>query len=544
MRKALLCALLAAFCAPADSLAAHWAVGAPPGRFAVVAAQLPGARTLVPGRALLVRGARPHVRGASYVTRLDGSVRKVAFANTEPYAERQWYLKQDRAWEFWPQRPQLAGVKVAVIDSGIDLGHPEFAGRVAAGRSFVGDSWQRDTDGHGTFVAGLIAADPFNGIGIAGLGFNVELLVAKVVEADGVSLEAEVRAITWAVRQGARVINLSLGGVRDPNDLRVDTFSQLERDAVAYAYSKGVVVVVAVGNGPDSPSTPWPFADWPASLPHVIGVGALREDGSVPAYSNRDPLFADLAAPGDSLFSTIPRNLVDATRYGCSGEAYYSDCGPAEYRQAIGTSFAAPQVSAAAALLLGQDPTLSPDQVTWLLERSATDVTPATGCRSCGEGRDRLSGWGRLNVHMALQRLKQRSSIPPADAFESNDDAGIEAHAFGPPRTIVATLDYWDDPIDVYAIKLAKGESLVAELRSTLPLGKMQLWTPGTTHVGDQRGILGNRAARSAPVGGQQRLAFVAPVTGKYFLQVRVGSPTHDRPVYQLSVEKQRSPKT
>ena len=96
------------------------------------------------------------------------------------------------------------------------------------------------------------------------------------------------------------MINLSLGGVRDPDDPRIDTFSPLERDAVAYAYSKGVVVVVAVGNGPDSPSTPWGFADWPASLPHVIGVAALREDGSVPDYSNRDALFVDLAAPGDA----------------------------------------------------------------------------------------------------------------------------------------------------------------------------------------------------------------------------------------------------
>jgi subtilisin family serine protease len=539
VRKAILCGMLLALCVPADSLAARWAVGAPPGRFALVAAQLPDARTLVPGRALLVRGVRPHVRGASYVTRLDGAVRQVAFANTEPYQAKQWYLRQDRAWEFWPQRPSLSAVKVAVIDSGIDLGHPEFAQRVIGGRSFVGDSWRRDTDGHGTFVAGLIAADPFNGIGIAGLGFNVKLLVAKVVEPGGVSLQAEVDGITWAVRQGAQVINLSLGGVRDPRDPRADTFSPLERDAVAYAHSKGVVVVVAVGNGPDSPSIPWNFADWPASLPHAIGVAALREDGSVPAYSNRDPIFVDLAAPGDAVFSTIPRNLVDTTLPACGHEAY-SDCGPAEFREAIGTSFAAPQVSAAAALLLGQDPTLKPDQVSWLLERSATDVTAASGCRRCGEGRDALSGWGRLNVAAALALLKRRASVPPADAYESNDDAGVEAHAFGPPRTIAATLDYWDDPTDVYAIKLAKGETLVVRLSSTLPLGKMQLWTPDTTHVGDQRGILGTRAARSAPIGGEQRLAFRAPVAGKYFLQVRVGIPTRDPPVYRLSVAKQR----
>jgi hypothetical protein len=541
VRRAVVVALLAAVCLPVDALAGRWAVGAPPGRFAAIAAQLPGARTLVPGRALLVRGDRPRVPGARYVMRLDGAKRKVAFADTEPYAGRQWYLRQDRAWEHWPQPPQLDAVTVAVIDSGIDLGHPEFAGRVIGGRSFVGGSWRFDHDGHGTFVAGLIAAEPFNGIGIAGLAFNANLLIGKVVQPDGsVSLQGEVEAITWAVKQKARVINLSLGGVRDPTDPRVDTFSPLERDAVAYAYSQGAVVVVAVGNGPDSPATPWSYADWPASLPHVIGVAALREDGSVPDFSNRDPLFVDIAAPGDSIFSTIPRGLVDATRPGCA-DVPYSDCGPTEFRRAIGTSFAAPQVSAAAALLLGQDPTLTPDQVSWLLERSATDVGAHNGCARCPDGRDAFTGFGRLNVLAALDQLERRTGIPPADAFESNDDAGAGARPFGPPRAITATLDYWDDPTDVYAIKLAKGQSLVANLTSSLPLGKMQLWSPGTTHVGDSRAVLANRAARSSPVGGDQRLVFQAPAAGKYFLQVRVGNPTRERPIYGLAITKPRS---
>src|SRR5205814_10717523 len=77
----------------------------------------------------------------------------VAFSNTEPLAAEQWYLTQDQAWSYWTTQPTLATVKVAVIDSGIDYGHPEFAGRILAGRSFVGGSWKRDTDGHGTFVA-------------------------------------------------------------------------------------------------------------------------------------------------------------------------------------------------------------------------------------------------------------------------------------------------------------------------------------------------------------------------------------------------------
>ena len=183
---------------------------------------------------------------------------------------------------------------------------------------------------------------------------------------------AEVGAIRWAVAEGARVISLSLGGVRDPLDPKLDTYSPLEEAAIEYAHSKGVVVVAAVGNGPQSPSTPWTFADYPAALPHVIGVSAVRQDRSVPAYSNRDAVYNDLAAPGDDMFSTIPTNLV-ASGAGCTEP--YSDCGPIEFRNAIGTSFAAPQVSAAAALLLGLQPKLRPEQVSWLLERSAVDGT-------------------------------------------------------------------------------------------------------------------------------------------------------------------------
>src|SRR5262249_55875959 len=152
-----------------------------------------------------------------------------------------------------------------------------------------------------------------------------------------------------------------------------------------------------VGNGTQAPSMPWPFANYPAALPHVIGVAALNQDGSVPRFSNRDPVFVDLAAPGSGIVSTIPRQLIDPTRPGCTATPY-SECGPLEFRNAIGTSFAAAQVSAAAALLLGQDPHLTPDQVGWLLERSARDVKPATGCSPCAPGRDPLTGWGRLDV--------------------------------------------------------------------------------------------------------------------------------------------------
>ena len=109
--------------------------------------------------------------------------------------------------------------------------------------------------------------------GIVGIAYTSQLLIAKVVTRDGtIPLDAEAAAIRWAVDNGARVINLSLGGVRDPRDPDRDTYSPLEASAVAYAYAKGAVLVAAVGNGDEAPTQPWPYASYPAALPHVIGV--------------------------------------------------------------------------------------------------------------------------------------------------------------------------------------------------------------------------------------------------------------------------------
>jgi subtilisin family serine protease len=455
----------------------------------------------------------------------------LAFDNLEPLAAKEWYLEQDQAWTYWSAPPKLAPVKVAVIDSGIDGSHPEFAGRIVAARSFVGGSPFHDDQGHGTFVAGEIGANPFNSEGIAGLAFNAQLMIAKVVGADGnVSLRGEVAAIHWAVDNGARVINLSLGGVRDPLDPSLDTYSPLEQAAVEYAYSKGAVVVAAVGNGPQSPATPWNFAHYPSALPHVIGVSAVRQSGSVPDYSNRDTIYNDIAAPGDAMFSTIPQSLVDASRPGCADHPY-SDCGPFEFREAIGTSFAAPQVAAAAALLLGENPSLRPDQVAWLLERSADDATPATGCSSCSAGRDRFTGWGTLDVNAALVALTT-AALPPADHYEPNDDAGPWAHALPPlPRTIEATLD-------VYRVHLDKGRRLFARVTpATGNAVRMELWAPGTVRV-EGLDAQEPRLARSKLAGGQARLSYTALKTGTYYLELKLVQKNTIPVAYKLALAR------
>jgi len=131
--------------------------------------------------ALSVDGARERLRRLDGVAWVEPAVvRRLAFAPTDPLASRQWYLGATHAFDAWDQLPPLAPVRVAVIDSGIDLTHPDLVPKIAAAKSFVGGSAQ-DTRGHGTIVAGIIGAEPENDIGIAGLAPGAELLIAKVV---------------------------------------------------------------------------------------------------------------------------------------------------------------------------------------------------------------------------------------------------------------------------------------------------------------------------------------------------------------------------
>lgn len=495
----------------AQSLRAYGSVSAGLGRMHVL---------VVEGSS--IRGVR-RVEGVRWAEWLGTRRRHVAFAPNDTLASKQWYLQQDRAFDFWPEAPLLPPVKVAVVDSGIDLTHTELAPRVSAARSFVGGT-VADVQGHGTFVAGEIAAATNNAEGIAGIALTAQLLVAKVVRNDGtISLEAEANGIRWAADSGARVINLSIGGLRDPKNLSRDTFSELEAAAVDYAVAKGALVVAAVGNNDQAPSTPWPYASYPAALPHVIGVSSIGRDNSVSGFSNRDPVFNDIAAPGEDILSTLPRSLTRENP-SCVDQGY-SDCGSDDYRHARGTSFAAPQVSAAAALVLAQHPTLRPAQAGALLERSAADLNATNGCAGCAPGRDSLSGWGKLDVAGALTGPK--SSLPRRDAFEANDDVGGHSGVLlAPSGGLSATLDFWDDPSDVYPVDVVARRRLTVSVSGRL-VGtvRIALWGPRTRTVS---GVSATRAlARSTRVGATQRLSYVAAPQngGRYYVQVTAPRP-------------------
>jgi subtilisin family serine protease len=534
---------------PAPAVAARFAVGLEPGAERAEVARDVEVATggkvfpLAPfGLVLRAPSARgvADVDGVRYVERVRAS-RRLAFVPADPLFAKQWYLPQIRAFDTWTAFPPPFNprVRVAVIDSGIDATHPDLIPRIESGKSFVGGSWKKDQHGHGTFVAGIIAAETGNAEGISGIGLGTDLLIAKVVRDDGsISLEAEARAIKWAVQQGARVINLSFGGVRDPRNPRRDTYSRLEADAIEYAVQHDVVVVAAVGNGDQAPRMPWRYASYPAALPHVIGVSALARDGSVPAFSNRDVRYNDVAAPGVDIFSTLPK-LLTSQRSTCLFQGY-SECGPSEFKKAEGTSFAAPQVTGAAAQLFSVaqqlNTELGAEQVATLLTRSAEDATPLTGCKRCEYDHDRYTGWGRLDIAGAIDALRS-GPLATADAYEPNDNAGRRARTLGLGRThVLASLDFWDDQLDVYRIRLRRGEGLRASMRGSAGTDmNLVLYKPGLRRLGGgaNRRLL---AARSAGPGAVESVTYRARAGGWYFVQV--GLRHEGSGAYSLRLER------
>lgn len=463
---------------------------------------------------------------------------RATFAPNDPLVPRQYYLAQDHVFEaFGPELPVVNPVRIAIIDSGLDGGHPEFPRqRIWQARSWVGGSPLTDEEGHGTFVAGEVAAAINNNEGIAGIAFPAQLIIAKIARSDQtIDVRDEAEAIRWAVDVGARVINLSIGGLRNPFNRRIDTFSKAEAAAIQYAVRRGVVLVAAVGNSDEAPQTPWPYASYPAALPHVIGVSALSPTGNVPNFSDRDRIYNDISAPGQEIYSTLPRALT-SFRPLCVNQGY-SDCGPDEFRHAAGTSFAAPQVTAAAAVLLALKPTLTADQVGNLLERSATDVNASNGCRACPLQRDALSGWGRLDLAKAVAALD--GVLTPPDRYEPNDDAGNQSVKLtAAVKSVKATLDFWDDQMDVYRIYLRKGQRLRLSLDG--PAGSnsnLLLWKPGTKRVDDLR-KQNLRAAQSIGPGASHRLGYRVATKGWYYVQVKI--TTRGSGPYELTITRSR----
>ena len=271
--------------------------------------------------------------------------------NDTYYGSYQWNLPAIGTEDGWKVTRGSKKVKIAVVDTGVDLDHPDLTGRLTKGyNALANNDKPEDDNGHGTHVAGIIASETNNGKGVAGITWYNPIIPVKVLDSKGTGGSFNVaKGIRWAVDHGANVINLSLGNYQS---------SAVTAKAIDYAQKKDVVVISAVGN--DNTSQP----SYPAAYPGVLGVAAVDWDGNRAKFSNYGD-YVDVAAPGVEIAST-----------------YYK----AQYASLSGTSMAAPHVSALAGLIRSVDPKLKNTEVMDIITQTTQKVNKPNSQRYYGSG--------------------------------------------------------------------------------------------------------------------------------------------------------------
>lgn len=307
----------------------------------------------------------------------------------DPFYAEQWAAERIGAACAWQQTTGSSSITVAVVDSGVDLNHPDLAARLRTdGFNFVeGNADPSDRNGHGTHVAGIIAAALDNAEGVAGLAPDVRILPIRVMDAEGQGSDRAIAAgITYAVEQGAQVINLSIGATLL---LATPDVSSLISRAIRQAIDAGVVVVVAAGND----FVPLPNAIVGENADVIVVAASDRGDVKA-AFSNSGP-WIDVLAPGERILSTMPTYEVYLTSTALPPEERFRN----GYDTMSGTSQAAPFVAALAALILSQEPNLSPAAVAERIRSGATDIYPN---HPSYYQRLRLLGAGRIDACATL----------------------------------------------------------------------------------------------------------------------------------------------
>jgi thermitase len=268
----------------------------------------------------------------------------------------QWSLRKIGAPAAWDTE-KGSGAKVAVVDTGIAANHTDLEGKIVAQKDVIdNDNVAEDDDGHGTHVAGTVAAATNNGEGVAAVCPSCRLLIAKSGDEEGRFFDADVvQGIYWSVDNRAKAINLSLGFGGN---------SRILEHAVDYAWLRGVVVVAAAGNS----NTDRPI--YPAAYDKVISVAATNQNDRKASFSNFGTTI-DVAAPGVEIVSAVP-----------SGG----------YTELSGTSMASPHVAALAGLLAAQERTAP--EIRRRIQSTAVDLG--------ADGKDKIFGWGRIDARRAV----------------------------------------------------------------------------------------------------------------------------------------------
>jgi PKD repeat protein len=284
----------------------------------------------------------------------------------------QWYLYKIKAQQAWDIQTGNASIKVGIVDDAMQISHSDLQGIALSGFDIADNDADVNPPAtawdHGTHIGGLIGANTNNGTGMASLAFGVKLLPVKITSDNSPNvLISEYEGVAFAVSQGARVINMSWGA---------PVPSQTGLAVINEAYNSGVVLVAAAGNDGNS------NVNYPAGYPGVISVGATTNIDARASFSNFGSS-VDISAPGSQIWSLAPNNGTSVKN---------------------GTSFAAPLVSAAAALLLSANPSLSPSEVESCLLASADNID-IFNPNYIG-----LLGAGRLNVQQALACLSTQTA--------------------------------------------------------------------------------------------------------------------------------------
>ena len=359
--------------------------------------------------------------------------------------------------EWWPSRIGVTnwvapgpGVPLTMIDSGVDLSHEEFAGRLNTIALNTQTFDSNDDESHGTATASVAAA-PLNAKGIVGIYPQAKLQLWDASPTGQLTVGDEIAGLAAARRTGRGVINLSLGGFdRIP----------IEEHAILNAFGAGLLVVASAGNDRQEGSSP----SYPASFAHVLTVGATDESDRVTSFSSASPAM-DLSAPGQDMPVAIPTIF-----------------NPTGYASEDGTSFSSPLVAGAAAAVWTLRPTLSNTQLFEVMRRSARDL----GKR----GWDVNTGYGILNVPAALTR-----EPPATDPQEPNEDIylvkpnGLTRAGKTPltrqgrPRgSVQAQLERREDPEDVYRAWLPARGKIVITVRPSANVS-LEVWGSRTRTV-------------------------------------------------------------
>ncbi|UCG60112.1 MAG: S8 family serine peptidase, partial [Phycisphaerales bacterium] len=331
-----------------------------------------------------------------------------------------YQIKADYAWD---NAITGQGIKVCVVDTGIDYTHPDLLGKVVAQYDFTTNSDNAmDDNGHGTHVAGIIAS---KGQRYRGVAHDVSLMGAKTLDSTGSGHASDVMlGINWCVEQGADVINLSVGEGLFSGTCDYDGMAM----AVNQAVDAGVIVVCAAGNDGDSSKMVSP-----ACASKAIAVGAVDKIDNITTYSDGGEEL-DLVAPGGEQFggASVPE-IVSAYSTAVADNPLYcmyliaDECldnyfvvEGTRYIRAVGTSMASPHVAGAAALLLEENPYLTPSQVKTVLEENADDLGPP--------GWDNVYGWGRINLEKALDNIPLEPAELVVNITEPNVTDTITVH--------------------------------------------------------------------------------------------------------------------